>query len=161
MVTIIREVETVCEAANVAIVAKIGPAQGVQTIPRDNPVTNPFQNPPDRLLLPNIPPNLEIQLSTTSPIAGTTSVTPNITKITTLTILSKSGSKCKRLTRYERDKVKKPKLNIIPSVIPRDLLLPPVLDAESTIGSNGQTQGARIVSSPEINAKTKSITICI
>jgi len=51
--------------------------------------------------------------------------------------------------------VKTAKLADMPMVMPKDLALPP-LDEARTIGSNGQIQGAKIVTSPEMKAKRSS-----
>ena len=58
-------------------------------------------------------------------------------------------------------RVKNAKLVMIPTMIPNDFVFPPFTDADKIIGSKGQMQGARIVTNPEINAKTNKITICV
>ncbi len=55
--------------------------------------------------------------------------------------------------------VKTAKLEIIPSVIPSGFRLPPDVVEERMIGNNGQIHGAKIVISPETNAKNKRIII--
>ncbi len=56
--------------------------------------------------------------------------------------------------RNEIAKVKKPKLNISPSVMPSGRLWPlPATDDERTMGNSGQIQGASIVTRPDKNAK--------
>ena len=47
------------------------------------------------------------------------------------------------------------KLKQIPIVIPRGLFFPPVVAEERIIGRSGQMHGARIVTSPEMNAKIR------
>lgn len=48
---------------------------------------------------------------------------------------------------------------MIPKVIPKGFLWPPVADEESNIGKSGQIQGARMVTKPEIKAKRSSTSI--
>lgn len=50
-------------------------------------------------------------------------------------------------------RVKIEKLVMTPSVIPKDLDLPPVADEDKTIGRRGQMQGARIVTKPDKKEK--------
>jgi hypothetical protein len=57
------------------------------------------------------------------------------------------------------DKTKTPKVIIIPIVIPRGFLCPPVEDADKTIGRSGHIQGAAIVIKPEIKANRRSADI--
>ena len=52
-------------------------------------------------------------------------------------------------------RVKMAKLAIIPKVIPSGFPFPPVAEEERMIGRSGQIQGAKIVTSPEINAKMR------
>jgi len=53
------------------------------------------------------------------------------------------------------------KLSIMPSVIPSGRRCPPfpATDEDKTIGKSGQIHGARIVTRPDKNAKSKSIMI--
>ncbi len=49
------------------------------------------------------------------------------------------------------------KLAITPKVIPNGLLFPlPVTDEDRIMGNNGQIQGARIVTKPDINANSNN-----
>lgn len=56
-------------------------------------------------------------------------------------------------------RVRSPNESIIPKVIPKGFLCPPVVLEERIIGRSGQMQGANIVISPEIKAKVKSSVI--
>ncbi len=51
------------------------------------------------------------------------------------------------------------KLIKVPKVTPNGLLHPPVAVEDSTIGRSGQIQGAKIVTSPDTNAKESKIII--
>lgn len=51
------------------------------------------------------------------------------------------------------------KLTMIPRVIPSGLRFPPVDEAERTIGNSGQIHGAKMVTSPEIKEKKRSVSI--
>ena len=53
------------------------------------------------------------------------------------------------MTIYEIVKVTRPKLIIIPRVMPSGFLCPPVAVADKMIGRSGHIQGARIVISPD------------
>ncbi len=52
-------------------------------------------------------------------------------------------------------RVKRPKESKIPKVIPSGFLCPPVVVDDKTRGRRGQMQGAKIVTKPDINAKSK------
>lgn len=59
-------------------------------------------------------------------------------------------------TKEEMVRVKSANEIMIPSVMPKDFaLLPPTADEDKTIGSSGQMQGAKIVTSPEMKAKRR------
>ena len=143
-----------------AIVAKIGPAHGDQIMPRNNPVKKPDPNPEEVFLcIPNLLLNLLTQPSRIKESCGITNVKPKIVKTTTAKSLKESGSKGIIFKIYDRAKVKKAKLIITPIVIPRGFFLPPVAEADKTIGKSGQIQGAAIVTSPEIKANISRISI--
>ena len=57
--------------------------------------------------------------------------------------------------------VKIEKLNIMPSVIPKGFLCPPVVEDDKIIGKSGQIHGARMVTRPEIKAKRRRINMII
>ena len=142
------------------MVAKIGPAQGDQIIPRKNPVTKPDKNPEDELFcMPNPLLSLDTHPSKIKESLGITKVNPKIVKTITANNLKLSGSKGIIFKIYDRAKVKKAKLNITPRVIPKGFFLPPVAVEDKTMGRIGQTQGAAIVINPEIKAKINSIDI--
>ena len=85
---------------------------------------------------------------------------PKKTSIITANSLRIFGSKWNNRTSAEMLSVKIVKLSIMPSVIPRGRLwdvLP--TEAERIIGKSGQIQGARIVTSPDINAKISKSAI--
>ena len=56
-------------------------------------------------------------------------------------------------------RVMRAKLVMIPRVIPSGLRCPPLVVADKIIGNNGQMHGAKIVTSPEIKAKTSNTPI--
>ena len=152
---------TVLVTDNAAIVDKIGPAHGDQTIPRDIPVTKPGIKPFDGglgvILISEDnreKPNSKIPVN-----LGITSVSPRKVKTITANSLKISGSKLKKATRYDIVSVKKAKLATIPSEIPNAFVLPPVEVVENIIGKRGQMQGARIVTKPEIKANKRRISI--
>jgi len=152
---------TVLVAAKVAIVAKIGPAQGLHTSPKDKPVINPPQKPLEELLMPKLPLILLTNPSKILERVGITSVNPK--KPITITAKRRSvlGSKLKSFTKYEIVKVKRAKLIIIPKVMPNGFLFSPVTDDEKIIGKRGQIHGARIVIKPDKKAKNKRIVMQI
>ena|SRR3989344_1147013 len=146
-------------AANVAIVAKIGPVHGVQIIPREQPVKKPPLKP---FLFCDCPKRPERRLSVPSSTwenAGIIIENPIITRIITAKRRITFGSTPKSCTRYEILKINTEKLAIIPSVMPRDFDFPPLRDEERTIGRIGQIHGARIVTKPEMNAKRRRTII--
>jgi hypothetical protein len=70
-------------------------------------------------------------------------------KIVTTAILRKtSAEKPRSLTRVVKNKVKKVKLAIKPTMIPNGRRLPPVNDPDKTIGRIGKMQGERMVTIP-------------
>jgi len=87
--------------------------------------------------------------------------TPNNAIITTANIRRTFGSRWRNLIRYEIERVKIVKLSMIPRVIPRGLLCPPLPATlvERTMGRRGQMQGARIVTRPDKNANVNKIII--
>ena len=141
------------------MVAKIGPAQGDQIIPKNNPVKRPDKNPDPVFCIPNLLLNLLTQPSKIADSWGITNVKPKIVRINTAKSLSESGSKGIIFKIYARARVKKAKLIQTPKVIPRGFFLPPVADADRTIGRSGQIQGAAIVTRPEIKAKISKMSI--
>jgi len=148
-------------AERVAMVARIGPAHGVHTIPSESPVVNPPANPVDGLafLGLSLPLSLETAPSTTPASWGITSVAPRNPMIKTEIYLRISGSNGIIVTMYAIVSVNIEKLVTTPIVIPSGLLCPPVAAEDKTIGRIGQIQGAAIVTSPERNAKSNSMII--
>ena len=65
------------------------------------------------------------------------------------------GSRWKKRTRYETERVKIVKLSMTPRVIPSGLWCPlfPAIEEDRTIGSTGQIHGAKIVTKPAENEK--------
>jgi len=60
---------------------------------------------------------------------------------------------------YDKVRVKKAKLEIIPIVIPKGFALPPTADEDNTMGKSGQIHGAAIVTKPDKKAKTNRRSI--
>ena len=58
-------------------------------------------------------------------------------------------------------RVKHEKLAIMPSVIPKGFLFPPVDDEESTIGTSGQIHGVSMVTTPDTKANKSKIIIVV
>jgi len=135
------------------MVAKIGPAQGAQTTPNARPVTNPETNPVEVFVVPNFPLNLLTHPSKTLESLGTRSVSPKIPMTPTARKRKTFALKGITAIREERKSVRRPKLRIMPSVIPKGFLCPPVVVLDRMRGSSGQIQGAAMVTSPERNAK--------
>src|SRR5215831_2323198 len=58
-------------------------------------------------------------------------------------------------------RIKHEKVVIIPNIIPKGLLFPPVDDEESTIGSSGQIHGASMVNNPDTKVKNSKTIIVL
>jgi hypothetical protein len=89
---------------------------------------------------------------------GISIVSPKIKTIKTEINLRLSPGIFVILTIDDKNKVKKVKLAINPSIIPQGLdfdSLPPTLE-DNTIGSTGRIQGDKIVTRPATNANTRS-----
>ena len=108
-------------------------------------------------VLKGLDPDLDVQESSVN--LGIIRARPKNPIIITAKYLKISGSKGIILTIYEIDSVKRPKLNIIPKVIPSGFLCPPVVVEDNIIGKRGQMHGAKIVTSPDMNAKINKINI--
>ena len=93
MIIKIMAVEICCEAAKVAIVAKIGPAHGVHTIPNVNPVAIPETKPFEFLfvMFENFELKIVIALSNSSMNFGIISESPKNSKTTTAKYLKIIG----------------------------------------------------------------------
>lgn len=145
-----------CVAARVAIVASIGPAQGVHTTPSAAPVSNPVPKsfPSLLVLFPNIPLNLLTHPSSKPLSEGIRRVRPKKPIIMTATKRKILGSKGIIFTIYDSERVKKAKLTMTPIVMPNAFFFPPVVEDDKTIGSIGQIHGAKMVTRPERKAKS-------
>src|SRR5262249_35071356 len=81
-----------------------------------------------------------------------------------ITIARKRGMSGLILTFFTKEeiaRVKNEKLAIMPSVIPKGFLFPPVDDEESTIGRIGQIHGESMVTNPETKANKSNIIIVL
>jgi hypothetical protein len=78
---------------------------------------------------------------------------PRIRIITTPSNRNTSGSTGKIRRIKARAKVANKKLTEIPVTIPKGLRCPPLTPDDKIMGSSGQMHGAKIVTSPERNAK--------
>jgi len=85
---------------------------------------------------------------------GNKSISPNKNIITIDKVRKRFADKPVILTILESAKVKKVKLKIKPATIPNGLFLPPIKPPERIIGRTGRMHGDKIVTIPEINAKT-------
>jgi hypothetical protein len=91
--------------------------------------------------------------------AGITIRKPHKPIITTARKRGRSGLILTFFTNEDIASVKNEKLVIMPNVIPKGFLFPPVDDEESTIGRSGQIQGASMVMNPETKANKSNIIV--
>ena len=91
---------TALVADKAAIVARIGPAHGAHTTPRETPVNNPPQKPlPEFIRQPKILFSLEVAPSTMAESLGTINTIPRKAIMRTATKRRLSGSKLNILTK--------------------------------------------------------------
>ena len=146
-------------AASVITEARMGPTQGVQRIPSDNPIVRPETIGEPLVLMGECERSPEVSFSQRIVSRGMMRVRPKMVRMATAMILRKLASRPVSLTMVERAMVKIVKLAINPKMIPSDLWRLLVLPVARRIGWSGRIQGERIVTMPARKANMISISI--
>lgn len=140
-----------------ATIARIGPAHGLQTVPRISPVTSPAKKSVFREA--GFIGNFELRrlkaASTFIVRAGIMKTNPSKRRMRAEILRSISVFTAIAEIKKEMAIVRIVKLMTIPSTVPKPLDLSREFDEERTIGRSGQMQGARMAAIPEINVKAR------